>query len=141
MTTEGARDLFTAIRRNHRLTHLIVDNNNMHSHYNFSAIEQMIAGNSTMQSFSAQNCNLSDQFGVPFAIGLRSNKTLLKFNMKNNQIGARTLITLASSINQGNQRLREFDLSRNCIDDNGGLKLPEMLQRNDELLKINLQDN
>ena len=123
------------------LRQLILDRNNLNTTYNFNSISYVVAAAKSLQVLSFADCNLADTFGLPFAEALKSNRGLQKVNLSHNEMTSKTLSSIANALKETCAPLKELDLSKNCFDDKGGIKLGEAIRSNRILVKLNLSNN
>ena len=141
MTAQGFRALITTLRSNHDLHTLILDNNDLGTPYSFQAISGLIASTAKFKVLSCANCRLSDTFGVPFAEALKTNRGLERFNFYGNELTSRTLRHLAQAFKELAGSLKSFNLGKNGLGDEGGVKLGDSLKWLSTLESVNLSDN
>ena len=75
---------------------------------------------------------------------LSNNNLLLYLNLSNNRIGVEGGIVLAHALYTGNlsrSALQRFDLSKNCISDEGSIAFKEALLYNQTLEELNISEN
>ena len=88
------------------------------------------------------HCHLTDTFGQSFAEALKTNKQLVKFNFYGNELTSATLKQLAVALEESIAgSLEEFNLGKNNINDEGGIKIAAAIRRHRSLKKINLSNN
>ena len=75
------------------------------------------------------NCQLTDTFGVQFSEALKTNRYLEKFNFSGNEMTSLTLAAFARTLKghpgRGKEGLKEISFAKNCLNDEGGVKLGE----------------
>ena len=116
------RKICQNIATNHDMLTLIVNKNNLASHYNFKEIINMCQASSTLKELSCSNCHLTDTFGIMFCEALKTNRALAKFNFYGNEMTSRTLIAFASALKESIGCLAEFNMGKNNFNDTGGIK-------------------
>ena len=111
------------LRNNHDLRTLILSNNKINSPVDLSpsAISKFIAQGLSLQVLECQNCELTDSFGVAFAMALKTNQGLTKFNFYNNKITHKTIRKLSIALKEGSSSLQEINLGKNNLSDKGGV--------------------
>ena len=102
----------------------------------------MTANSNNLKELSVAHCGLLDNFGFPFAEGLKVNKGLVRVNFSNNEFTSTTLVAIAQAIEMNPaESLKEMNFARNKLDDKGGVALGESLRENTSIARINLSDN
>ena len=130
------------LKNNHVLLSLVADKNNLNTPHTFSAVGNLIKSASAIKNLSLAECHLTDTFGLAFAIAMKYNKHLVKFNLYDNEITSETIKQLATSLDEAvSMNLEEFNLGKNNINDEGGVKLAHAIRNHRSLKRINLNNN
>ncbi len=139
----GMRQIFEDLRTNHKLTHIILDENEIDNETFSTSFGEFLYYNKTLLNLSLAKCQIEDTRINSVIEGLTQNEILKTLNLSSNGLTNQAMKRFKQVFEDDRKRLslRCLDLSSNFIEDEGGVLLIQAIQSQDNLEELNLRNN